>query len=632
MGPTKIFFACPLEQNDGEMIDFLLCHGFRNWIHKRFYLVPFINSHHFSPLLSFRLSCRLNLLIHHQATAPLPPKTPTPWETYTEWCRNGLGARVSTKLEVRDLGEHGERGVFAVEPIGSGEALVEVPFESLLTVASGLSCPPDLALRASALCTVLGQLSREDDALALRLLFEKHENGSRSKFAGHVAVLPKSYPLGLVEWPEAELEALLAGSGMKVKAEVWRAQVERDFDALKKLVVVAAAAAAGGGSSSSSSPCDGVQQQQTLEDCFPWFTLANYKWALASIWTRCVSVKCTTKTTSGGEQQQEVVYKALSPYFDLFNHSFASKTVHGLASASEWTKTGAALTVTTGQTWASGEEVCLNYGAESNGRLLLIYGFCAEGEGNSNGGSGGGGKEEEEVKRGTADNEYDEVELVAPLPPGVVGYAAKAAALRTGLGLPSPPSSGEGNGGGDDDEVATLASLSFLLKANDPLPERLLSALRVQRASEAELPHLDKAFSAAVGTTATGEGGCGDGGAGSGAGRDTGSAGGGSGAGAGVGNGEPISPENEARVLEALKGALSSMLHAYPTTAEEDARWLRECEKPTMTAGVEAEEAVLLAFHRRRMATILRLGEKRILMSSLECVAQRQAAAATAAS
>jgi hypothetical protein len=71
-------------------------------------------------------------------------------------------------------------------------------------------------------------------------------------------------------------------------------------------------------------------------------------------------------------------YKALAPFFDLFNHDPSSATMHGLMNAQIGEEVKPALGVISGQEWAAGEEVNLNYGPEGNGRLISLYGFCVE--------------------------------------------------------------------------------------------------------------------------------------------------------------------------------------------------------------------------------------------------------------
>lgn len=256
------------------------------------------------------------------------------WEEYTEWCRTAMSIRISDALHVRDLPELGERGIFATRDISPGECLLAVPFDSLLTVASTLRCTPELQQRAMALSAILAQLTREDDALGLRLLWERHEMKHDSRWAAHVDVLPASYPHAAVGWSEEELEEL-TGSNVKLLAERWRLQVVSDFESLSKLRLPE------------------VMGGETMEAYFPWFDLEAYKWALGTVWSRCCSV-----------QKDERVLKALGPFFDLFNHKIGCEMQHGLAlcsNPSEKDSTGEeCLTIVSRQAWAEGQEVGLD--------------------------------------------------------------------------------------------------------------------------------------------------------------------------------------------------------------------------------------------------------------------------------
>ena len=221
----------------------------------------------------------------------------SPFDGYVEWCTASLGAEVSPKLQVRDVppsaaavdvlvGE-GERGVYATAAIAADETLVSMPFSSLFTVASPLQCPPELKDRAMLLVGALGRLGREDDALAVRLLFEKNELGPHSKWARHIAVIPESYPHTPHEWEEDELE-LLRGSSVHTLAVHWRGQVQADYAALAGMGITP----------------DGAQ---TLGDAFSWFTLDAYRWALLTLWTRCCSVVAPHPQTG-----QEQLFKVRS--------------------------------------------------------------------------------------------------------------------------------------------------------------------------------------------------------------------------------------------------------------------------------------------------------------------------------
>lgn len=106
------------------------------------------------------------------------------WEQYTSWCRDTLGAIVHPGLIVRDLPEFNERGVFAQADLKSGEVAAAVPFDALLTVRSSLDTPTSFPQPVVQAChdvaKALALLTREDDQLAFRLLFEKFELKDKS--------------------------------------------------------------------------------------------------------------------------------------------------------------------------------------------------------------------------------------------------------------------------------------------------------------------------------------------------------------------------------------------------------------------------------------------------------------------
>lgn len=415
-----------------------------------------------------------------------------------------MSIQISDALKIRDLPENGERGVFATRGISPGECLLAVPFSSLLTVASPLQCTSELQQKAHTLCGFLGRLTREDDALALRLLWEKHEMGQESRWAKHMAVLPVSYPHVVVGWTEEELEGL-TGSNVKLVAERWRLQVLGDFESLSKLSLPEEMGMGG-----------------TLETHFPWFDLEGYKWALGSVWSRCCSVELNGQ-----------LYKAMGPFFDLFNHQVNCDMEHGLRMSSEPLQGhpagDACLTIVSRQAWGEGEQVCINYGPEDNGRLLTLYGFCC------------------------ADNPHDKVELWATFSEQAPYYARKQQILL---------------------EHGIQNTAPFTLTLSDPLPQKLVATLRIQRMSEEDLASASRAFDPA-----------------------------------------PFSPENEAMVLEALQQALGGMYHSYLTSIQED--------ETTIASAVNEHNESSVNPH-AIMAAQLRVGEKRILRAALEAVAVRQ--------
>ena len=113
----------------------------------------------------------------------------------------------------------------------------------------------------------------------------------------------------------AEELAELKGSSVKVLAERWQEQVATDYVSLAALQVA---------------------KGKTLGEAFEWFRPETYRWALATIWTRCVSVHVHTRSGRGAGELTKATYKAFSPFFDLFNHSpaaFGSLAARTLATA-----------------------------------------------------------------------------------------------------------------------------------------------------------------------------------------------------------------------------------------------------------------------------------------------------------
>ena len=88
----------------------------------------------------------------------------------------------------------------------------------------------------------------------------------------------------------------------------------------------------------------------------------------------------------------------------------------------------------------------------------------------------------------------------------------------------------------------------------------------------------------------------------------------------------PLSRANERMVLDALRQALGSMLHAYPTSVDEDAQLLRDLRKNKKGGGGGGggggDGSRVL---HKRMALAVRRGEKAILSRALARVAALQA-------
>eukprot|EP00658_Telonema_sp_P-2_P006310 TRINITY_DN12409_c0_g1_i1.p1 TRINITY_DN12409_c0_g1~~TRINITY_DN12409_c0_g1_i1.p1 ORF type:complete len:247 (+),score=66.16 TRINITY_DN12409_c0_g1_i1:107-742(+) len=183
-----------------------------------------------------------------------------------------------------------------------------------------------------------------------------------------------------------------------------------------------------------------------------------------------------------------------------------------------------ALSIVSGQEWAAGEEVFINYGPEGNDRLLTIYGFCCN------------------------DNPYDRVKIWATASPSIAEYERKNMLLQ---------------------ENDVQDNLPFELSLADPLPNKLLGAMRVQRATDDEMEAaMVRAF-----------------------------------------EDEPLTKRNEIAVLDGLREALGMMQYRYPTSIEDDVALLfNNSEHVTPN----------------NMAVVLRLSEKRILEAAIHQITVRK--------
>ena len=321
------------------------------------------------------------------ATSSLSPAWPADLvahdtaEAYLEECTGGgLGVRVSPKLRIG--GEGDARGLFAAEPIAAGDELVVVPFGSLLTMRTPfVAVLPEALEQAALLKAVVPALGREDDVLALRLLFEMHAHGAASKWAPHLRALPREMPEdSLLRWTQDEM-ADLAGTSLYPTAVAWRSQVKTDFDELATLPIRvpgggqdtsrsggasvgasggASVGASGGASWGSEADADAAAGSSVpLQSLLPWLTRPRYEWALSMVWSRFVSVDFPS-----GKAGRPL--KSLAPCFDLCNHRWYAGSTHLDDAAA------GGVVLSAGRAWEEGAEMCITYGKVPNTQMLLL--------------------------------------------------------------------------------------------------------------------------------------------------------------------------------------------------------------------------------------------------------------------
>ncbi|KAL6795151.1 SET domain-containing protein [Trichoderma sp. SZMC 28012] len=163
-------------------------------------------------------------------------------------------------------------------------------------------------------------------------------------------------------------------------------------------------------------------------DLFPLdkFTIADYKWALCSIWSRAMDF-----VLPDGKS-----LRILAPFADMLNHSPEVMQCHAYDPLS------GSLSVLAGKNYEVGDQVSISYGSIPNNRLLRLYGFVMP------------------------DNPNDSYDLVLSTHPMAPFYGKKQK-LWALAGL---------------DSIFTI-SLTF----TDPLPKNLLQYLRIQRLDESDL-------------------------------------------------------------------------------------------------------------------------------------------------
>lgn len=409
------------------------------------------------------------------------------------------------------------RGVTAERDIAKGTVLVEIPRTCAWNYQAAMA--KDSALRPALESGSVGSM-REDDLLVLHIMNERFVQGKASShWWPSVDVLPREYDLTMF-WSDEEVESL-AGSNLHQLTGVLRKQTKGDWEALKADIF------------------------NKHPDIFPEaaFTLENYMWALATVWTRAMDFAIP------GESR----LRAMLPFADMFNHDPAFVAPNTVCHAFDVPRQ--TFIVRAGRDYKAGEQVCINYGACGDTRMLRVYGFVL----------------------GPRDNEAaNSVDLYAPFSNMLPAF-------------------------GDKEDIAKACGVKtqepYPLTTATPVPEGLLTSLRIQHLDEDEAKE-----------AATGKGSIFD----------------------KLNGKKPVNSVMESSVVQALLGGVSGMLQAYPTTlaedeAELDGLKIQEVEEAASGAGSEGLVTASSTDSRKRMALLMRIGEKEILQKACDELAQKAA-------
>lgn len=244
---------------------------------------------------------------------------------YNEWARETLDIRIAHDFVYQNTTDSDDRGVYCDLDIEPHETLVAVPFESLLTTAS--------IEHNAELSSILNDFDlREDDQLAIFILYEKLVLKSDSKWAKHLEIVPESFH-NLMYFSPTQLEALRGSNTYHIGIQLQK-QVADDYQQLNESIF------------------------PRLRETCGELTLEQYKWALSVIYTRFISIERAAKP-----------YKAMAPVLDMFNHDPTAQMSHRFNPEAD------ELQLISHQRWAAGQQVCINYGPLPNSRLLTLYGF-----------------------------------------------------------------------------------------------------------------------------------------------------------------------------------------------------------------------------------------------------------------
>uniref|UniRef100_A0AAV1UVN6 Rubisco LSMT substrate-binding domain-containing protein n=1 Tax=Peronospora matthiolae TaxID=2874970 RepID=A0AAV1UVN6_9STRA len=293
---------------------------------------------------------------------------------YNEWAIEQLQVELVTDFvyEYQDEACATERGVYIAEDVPPHTEVLSIPLDSMLTVRSVQEIGH---LQSIAFFQQL-RPDREDDQLAVALLFEKFVVGRKSKWVQHIELLPETYYNALY-FEEEDLEAL-EGSNLVVVAQQIEQQVAHDYARLKGSVLL--------------DVFESIVTEGIDEDSFEaYFSFGNYKWALSTIWSRFVSIRLdeasslvddrdgvtgdvmVSGTKGVCDLMAKQTFKAMVPVFDMLNHDPEAEMSHFFDVASQRFK------LVSHQHWNAGAQMFINYGPLSNHKLLSLYGFVVIG-------------------------------------------------------------------------------------------------------------------------------------------------------------------------------------------------------------------------------------------------------------
>ena len=223
-------------------------------------------------------------------------------------------------------------------PIAPSAVAVSVPVALTVSVSSIPSSSVGPLVRALEAQQRSGL--REDDILALWLVYERWVAGASSVWAPHISRLPESVDSPFA-FSTAELAATRGTSLAPIATQMQR-QVAEDHATLSALLT----------------RCDDSSAALLLAALTP----SAYAWAVSIVWSRFL----TLPLGAAGEP-----VKTMVPFLDFANHEPGARAAHHRYDAAS-----RAVVVEAGPTGlASGEQLCIHYGPLPPRVLLQLHGF-----------------------------------------------------------------------------------------------------------------------------------------------------------------------------------------------------------------------------------------------------------------
>lgn len=248
------------------------------------------------------------------------------------------------------------RGIYSKKTIKSGELIIELPFEALITLATLEKDNRFQLIFAGSLLSLKNKLSIQT-LLAVYLLYLKHSGQHRP----YVDSIPESFSNPFF-CTKSEMFALPEHIFEKVHKQC--TTVKDQYQILQEEC-----------SSAYCSCCDRAFFPDT-------YTQDLFRWAYFAVNTRSVyvdpaSVLILTYGTNFNECLYDKPNTALAPFLDLINHSDSVQTTSKLSLRfSEISPTSSVTYQLYGdRSFAPHSQVFINYGSLDNATLLVNYGF-----------------------------------------------------------------------------------------------------------------------------------------------------------------------------------------------------------------------------------------------------------------